>query len=111
VDFDRTEVHYSSPYFGSYFPAVVRLVIEKRYTFVGSNSSGNTAYFIRDDRMNDSLIRLAIRVRWVESRFRVSRDKNCRWTWLRGVNRGVSLGGLSCTSGNWGSGIPMMIEF
>lgn len=49
ADFERYTAHYSGLVFGASLQALNKLAIEKGYTFVGSNSYGNNAYFIRND--------------------------------------------------------------
>lgn len=48
-DFIRNKAHHSNLYFGSSLKALALLASEKGYTFIGCNSSGNNAYFIRND--------------------------------------------------------------
>jgi hypothetical protein len=42
-------------YYGASLRALCMLAAEKGYVFVGCNSKGNNAYFIREDKMNDSI--------------------------------------------------------
>lgn len=50
-DFDRTKAHFTNLFFGSSLLALCDLAEEKGYLFVGSNSNGNNAYFVRKDRI------------------------------------------------------------
>ncbi len=45
--FDRTTAHYSQKYFGASLPALDYLAKNKGYYFIGCNSAGNNAYFIK----------------------------------------------------------------
>ena len=46
-DFYRTNAHYSNLYFGASLPALVQLAERKGYDFVGSNSAGTNAFFVK----------------------------------------------------------------
>lgn len=48
-DFYRMDAHYSNLYWGASLPAFVYAAKEKGYTLIGTNSSANNAFFIRDD--------------------------------------------------------------
>ncbi len=74
-EFDRTKEHFSNLYFGASLKAIVNLAKSKGYIFVGSNSAGNNAFFIRQDkkRNNDEI---SVENGYVESRYRESMDKN-----------------------------------
>lgn len=48
-DFFRNKAHFSTLYFGASLPALILLGKEKGYTFVGTNTIGANAFFIRDD--------------------------------------------------------------
>jgi len=51
------------------------LAIKKGYTLVGSNSNGNNAYFVRNDRMN-GLQKMTSDEAYVSCKFRQNRDSN-----------------------------------
>lgn len=48
-DFVRGNAHHSNLYFGCSLPALVRLGQEKGYVFIGTNSNGCNAFFVRKD--------------------------------------------------------------
>ena len=48
-DFFRTKAHSSNLYFGASLKALITLGKKKGYTFVGTNTNGVNAFFIRDD--------------------------------------------------------------
>jgi hypothetical protein len=48
-DFRRDLVHESRLYYGASLSALTRLLREKHYRLVGTNSSGNNAFFVRSD--------------------------------------------------------------
>lgn len=83
--FSRTKAHPSNLYFGASIAALCALAAKKGYRFVGTNSAGNDAFFVREDyasRFVDSSLR---QIRPFPSRFRESRDR-------RGLNSHI--GGL-----------------
>jgi hypothetical protein len=86
ADFDRTRAHHSNLYFGASLAALCHLADEKGYAFVGSNSAGNNAFFVRSDRLS-GLRRLTSAEGYVESKFRESRDATGRLNYLSGVER------------------------
>jgi hypothetical protein len=85
-DFDRTAAHHSNLYYGASLPALCRLAEEKGYAFVGSNSAGNNAFFVRKDRLG-GLRALSASDGYVESKYRESRDEAGRLSYLRGRER------------------------
>jgi hypothetical protein len=85
-DFNRTSAHHSNLYYGASLPALCRLAEEKGYAFVGSNSAGNNAFFVRKDRLA-GLKALSAEGGYVESRYRESRDASRRLSYLRGLER------------------------
>ncbi len=86
ADFQRTRAHYSNLYFGTSLQALIDLGSKKGYTFVGTNSNGCNAFFVRDDRAPEILGALE-EVSSCGSRFRESRGRSGHLTFLRGVNR------------------------
>lgn len=85
-NFDRGLAHHSNLYFGASLAALVDLADAKGYSFVGANSAGNNAYFVRNDRLGNLPI-VAAEQGYVESKFRESRDETGRLTYVRGLNR------------------------
>ena len=84
--FSRIETHYSGLYAGSSLRALCVLAEEKGYYFIGSNSAGNNAYFIKKEKIG-GFKPLSIEEGYVESKFRESRDKNHRLTFIAGEKR------------------------
>lgn len=91
--FSRTAAHYSNLYFGASLPALCELARAKGYDFVGSNSAGNNAYFIRSD-LPHGLKPLTAAEGYVVSKFAESRDEQGRLTYLRGAERLAAIKGL-----------------
>jgi hypothetical protein len=92
-DFDRSRAHHSNLYFGASLRALHHLATRKGYAFLGSNSAGNNAYFVRRDRLGP-LREVSVEDGYVESLFRESRDAQGRLTFLRGRERLEAIRGL-----------------
>ena len=86
ADFTRRAAHHSHLFFGASLGALCDLAERKGYAFVGSNSNGNNAYFVRLDQLGD-LRALSAAEGYVESRFRESRDVSGNLTHLSGSAR------------------------
>jgi hypothetical protein len=85
-EFYRTKAHYSNLYWGTSLKALCNLAKSKGYVFLGSNSSGNNAYFVRKDRKGN-LKEVSPESGYVESRYRESRDRDGNLTFLSGKER------------------------
>ncbi|MDP3941924.1 MAG: hypothetical protein Q8Q49_06475 [bacterium] len=79
--FDRTKEHYSNLYFGSSLPALCLLGKKKGYQFVGSNSAGLNAFFVRKD-MAKNLPNLTAKDGYVANRYRESKDISGKLTYI-----------------------------
>ncbi len=85
-DFQRLDAHYSGQYFGCSV-AAARLLCERRgYRFVGTNSNGVNAFFVRDNLAGPVLGSL-MEVRAWPPRHRDSRGIDGRLDFVRGVRR------------------------
>lgn len=84
--FMRTKVHYSNLYWGCSLKALCLVAEKKGYYFIGSNSNGNNAYFIRRDKIG-KIKPQTIAIGYVESKYRESRDKNGNLTYISGEDR------------------------
>jgi hypothetical protein len=91
--FDRTRAHYSNLFFGASLKALVQLGELKGYCFIGCNSNGNNAYFVRKDKIKDLAVK-SIQEGYVASRFRESVDQKDNRTFITGENRIELLRGL-----------------
>jgi hypothetical protein len=91
--FYRTNYHHSNLFYGTSLLSLYDLATEKGYHFVGCNSSGNNAYFIRKDKIS-GLKPLAINEGYVMSKFRESRDKQGNLTFIGGEDRLREIKGL-----------------
>jgi len=72
-NFNRTKAHPSNLYWGASLKALCLLGEEKDYVFLGSNSSGNNAYFIRKTKLG-KIRPITIQEGYVRSMHRESRD-------------------------------------
>jgi hypothetical protein len=94
TDFDRTKAHHSYLYWGASLPAFLLLAETKGYAFVGCNSNGNNAYFVRKDKVGGLKIK-TVEEGYVESQYRESRDVEGSLTYVTGRDRIELLRGLS----------------
>ena len=79
--FDRFQYHYSGLLFGASLAALIDQGARKGYAFVGCNSAGNNAYFVRLDQVGDLPVK-SLSEGYVESSFRQYRDENGELTYL-----------------------------
>lgn len=84
--FHRTRAHYSNLFWGCSLKALCLLAAKKGYVFVGTNSNGNNAHFVRRDQMAN-LRAIDISRGYTESKFRESRDERGNLTYLSGDDR------------------------
>ena len=91
--FRRAKAHYSNLYWGSSLKALWLLGQRKGYGFVGCNSAGNNAYFVRRDRLGP-LKELTVEEGYVESKFRESRNSSWKLTYLNGDERLQAIAGM-----------------
>ena len=85
-DFDRMEAHYSGQYFGCSIAAAKYLCEKRGYTFVGTNSNGVNAFFVRNDLAAPVVDCLEERRAW-PPRHRDARDSGGNLAFVRGVAR------------------------
>lgn len=93
-DFVRTNAHYSNLYFGASLLALCELSEKKGYRFIGCNSAGNNAFFVREDRMNGKLKAVTPKDGYVMSKGRESRDEEGRLTFVSGDERAEIIRGM-----------------
>jgi len=91
--FDRYAAHFSGLYWGASIKALCVVAERKGYQFVGSNSAGNNAFFVRSDLVGDLKVHTADSG-YVESKFRDSRDVRGRLNFLAGKDRLREIRGL-----------------
>ena len=88
--FMRTQKHESNLYYGASLGALVDLAMEKGYCFIGCNSKGNNAYFIRKDKVNGFQTK-TVKEGYVLSKFREARIDG---EWVSAKNRIKIIAGM-----------------
>jgi len=83
--FCRTKKHYSNLYYGVSLPALCHLAEEKGYVFVGCNSNGNNAFFVRKDIC--TLPAADYKKGFILSKIRESRNRKHQLNYLSGSQR------------------------
>lgn len=86
-NFNRTKAHYSNLYFGASITALRFLAVQRGYWFVGTNSAGNDAFFVREDYAKQFVDSSLQHIQALPSIFRESRDKSRRLNYIGGVKR------------------------
>ncbi|MGM9512238.1 hypothetical protein ACS5NO_31175 [Larkinella sp. GY13] len=92
-DFVRSKAHFSYLYFGASLAALCDLATEKGYAFVGCNSTGVNAYFVKSTQLG-SLKPLTAAEGYVYSKFREGRDPDGNLTYATGDDRIAVIRGL-----------------
>ncbi|WP_213803341.1 hypothetical protein [Granulicella sp. dw_53] len=85
--FIRTQAHPSNLYFGASIKALCSLAIKKGYRFVGTNSAGNNAFFIREDYAKQFVDDAIQHIQTKPSLFRESRDASGKLNYIGGPER------------------------
>src|SRR5206468_275358 len=85
-DFQRTRAHHSNLYFGASLPALMNLASQKGYAFVGTNSNGCNAFFVRKDWASH-VIDSIDEIRAFPSAIRESCNARGQLTFARGAQR------------------------
>lgn len=92
--FQRTAAHHSNLYFGASLAALHQLSQDKGYAFIGCNSAGNNAYFVRRDKLVEGVREVGLEEGYVPSRFREARDSQGELTYVSGAARVELIRGL-----------------
>ncbi len=82
-DFERLAAHHSGQYFGASIRAMAELAAEKGFRFLGTNSNGVNAFFVREDLAPPLLERIEEVKAW-PPRHRDSRDEQGELSFTRG---------------------------
>ena len=80
--FVRSKAHYSMLYAGASLKALYNLGKAKGYSFLGCNSAGNNAFFVRQDLKPSCINELTVEEGYVASQFRESRDRQGNLSYL-----------------------------
>ena len=81
ANFQRTKAHFSNLYFGASLTALVILGGKKGYDFLGSNSAGSNAFFVKRE-LSAKLKKYSAKEGFREPGFRQSRDPQGQLTFL-----------------------------
>ena len=77
-NFDRTSYHYSNLCWGVSLKSLIKIMVEKNYTFVGSNDLRNNAFFVSNDHIDKIKFKkpnLENLIEFTNATFRESRDQ------------------------------------
>jgi len=86
AQFERGNAHHSHLYYGCSLKALCVLANQNQYAFIGANSNGNNAYFVKRDRLN-GLPEIDVTDGFVASMVRESRNEHGQLTFLSGDDR------------------------
>lgn len=84
--FVRNRKHYSNLYWGCSIAAYCSWAEENGYYYMGNNSAGNNAFFVKKNCIEPDRVPKNANV-FINSKYRESRDKNGNFTYLRGSDR------------------------
>ena len=93
ANFQRTKAHFSNLYFGASLTALVILGGKKGYDFLGSNSAGSNAFFVKRE-LSAKLKKYSAKEGFREPGFRQSRDPQGRLTFLNKKESELVLGNM-----------------
>ena len=85
-DFYRTNTHSSNLYWGSSLLSLCDLAEQKGYCFIGTNSAGNNAYFVKKGKEKE-LKSLTAEQGYTMSKYRESRNEEGGLTFISGNER------------------------
>lgn len=104
--FVRSRAHYSHLFWGCSLKALCCLAERKGYAFVGCNSHGNNAYFVKKGALGP-LRPITAEQGFVESRFRESRDPLGKLTFLGGDERRRAICDMNVVEVTSGRTVPL----
>jgi hypothetical protein len=106
--FIRSEKHYSNVYYGASLRALVDLGRRKGYRFVGCNSAGTNAFFLRAD-IDSKIPSAEVDHEYSEPRFREARTKSGRLSYCSLEEQRKMLRGLPLIDVRTGATITMPV--
>ena len=89
AEFVRQNAHYSYLYWGTSLPALCHLAARKGYVWIGCNTAGNNAYFVRKEYASAFLLP-SLPADFVPAKFREARDRDSRLAYI-GQREGFEL--------------------
>lgn len=81
-NFERKKANYSMIYYGASLKALVKLGKKKGYELVHCNEAGNNAFFVKKELLNDKIKSIDFVEGFVHNKFRESRNKEGKLTFL-----------------------------
>jgi hypothetical protein len=105
-DFRHAQAHHSHLYWGASLRALHALAQQKGYAFIGCNSAGNNAYFVRGDATNDKLAAVSLEQGFRKAKFRESRDRAGSLSYLGESGRIDAIRGLPVFDLDRGKVVP-----
>ncbi|MCL5407583.1 MAG: hypothetical protein M1429_03750 [Patescibacteria group bacterium] len=81
ADFSILEAHYSCSYYGASLKALVNLATDKGYDFIGCDSEGVDAFFVRKD-YSKFFKKFDAKSGFVQGKYRISRDSSGQFNYL-----------------------------
>ena len=84
--FERFSKHHSGQYFGASLQAMISLASERGFSFVGTNSNGVNAFFIRED-LADKVLPKIKKIRSYPALHRDSRGNQGELNYVRGIQK------------------------
>lgn len=92
--FQRNSAHYSNLYYGASLAALHELATRRGYAFIGCNSAGNNAYFVRRDKLATPVQEVTLDRGFVMSKYREGRGRDGQLLHLAGDDRLEFIRGL-----------------
>jgi len=86
ADFSRTEAHYSGLYWGCSLRALIDLGKRKGYLFVGTNSAGNNAYFVKKENLG-KVKSVSLVDGFSKPKYKESKNEKGQLTYIGGKDR------------------------
>ena len=77
----RSNEHFSNLFYGASIRAFINLLKKRNYFFIGTNSAGNNAFFVKQNIWK-KINKLITDKKIFESKFRESRNSNGKLTFL-----------------------------
>ncbi len=93
-NFQRRHAHYSDLYFGASLKALNNLAEQKGYAYIGSNTGGNNAFFVKKEKLNDVVRAKSVEEGFVDAKSRESKDSNGVNSFLGGEDRLTLIKGM-----------------
>jgi hypothetical protein len=86
ADFLRQKAHFSYLFYGASLGALCMLAEKRGYVFIGCNSAGNNAFFVRKDVIGN-ISAMSLAEGYVASKIRESRGENDKLTFVGGDDK------------------------